>query len=303
MTPFFSIITPTFNRAGFLPITIESILNQTYDNWELIIVDDGSTDDTKEVVLNYKNEKIKYIYQENRERSAARNNGINNARGNYFLFVDSDDQLFPDTLQKLYEAISLHKFPVAIFGTKLLYHENDKEVASQIALNEDVNLIKILENKGTIPVSQCAHKYCFLKHRFDPRFTIWEDTHLWLRIISGFKCHGVPEARIHVSRHGLSTVSQGLQVVKLQDVHRYKEAVMDLLNYPDLSPSNLSGSLIKDYIFSKYQMYIYQARQNRQHDLAYTLLKEALTFKKDTFYCIKTYLKLLWSNCFKYHLS
>ena len=86
----FSIIIPTYNRAAFLPKAIESVLAQTYTDWELIVVDDGSTDNTREVVAQYNDERIIYIYQENAERSAARNNGISQAKGDFICFMDSD---------------------------------------------------------------------------------------------------------------------------------------------------------------------------------------------------------------------
>lgn len=88
----FSVIIPTYNRASMLPKAIESVLAQTYPNWELIIVDDGSTDNTKELVANFieKDGRIKYIYQENAERSAARNNGIKNAKGEYICFLEQN---------------------------------------------------------------------------------------------------------------------------------------------------------------------------------------------------------------------
>ena len=80
MPPFFSIIIPTYNRAHLISMAIDSVIAQTFENWELIIVDDGSTDNTKELVDNYCSidKRIRYIYQENAERSAARNNGIIN---------------------------------------------------------------------------------------------------------------------------------------------------------------------------------------------------------------------------------
>ena len=79
----FSIILPTYNRGVLISRAIESILYQTYKNWELIIVDDGSTDNTKQIVYNFikKDNRIKYIFQENNERSAARNNVVNHNQG------------------------------------------------------------------------------------------------------------------------------------------------------------------------------------------------------------------------------
>ena len=73
MNPLFSIVLPAYNRGDRIGKAIQSVLDQTYSNWELIIVDDGSTDNTKEVCLQYQDPRISYVYQDNAERSAARN--------------------------------------------------------------------------------------------------------------------------------------------------------------------------------------------------------------------------------------
>ena len=104
--PFFSVIIPTYNRAHLVGETIESFLKQTFKNFELIIVDDGSTDNTKEVIHKYLSDpRVKYIYQENKERGAARNRGAKEAKGLYLNFFDSDDIALTDHLQKAYELI------------------------------------------------------------------------------------------------------------------------------------------------------------------------------------------------------
>lgn len=109
MKPFFSIIVPTYNRANTLRLPIDSIISQTYTNWELIIVDDGSTDNTKEIIDGYNDQRIRYVWQENQERSVARNHGIRLAKGEWLCFQDSDDEYLPAHLQVLYDAI--HQFP------------------------------------------------------------------------------------------------------------------------------------------------------------------------------------------------
>ena len=89
----FSIIIPTYNREKFISIAIESVKNQLFQNWELIVIDDGSTDNTKNIVKHYLSDsRIKYVYQENQERSASRNNGVNIANGKWICFLDSDDK-------------------------------------------------------------------------------------------------------------------------------------------------------------------------------------------------------------------
>jgi glycosyltransferase involved in cell wall biosynthesis len=97
-----SIIIPTHNRQNLLPQTVESVLNQTYKNLEVIIVDDGSTDNTRQVAESYLSDnRVKYIYQPNQQVCAARNNGINNSSGNYLMFIDDDDHYLPYSVEKL----------------------------------------------------------------------------------------------------------------------------------------------------------------------------------------------------------
>src|ERR1035437_3389515 len=111
--PVFSIILPTFNRAHMLSKAIESVLSQSFVNWELLIVDDGSTDNTALLVSNYTDVRIQYIYQQNQERSAARNNGIVKAKGQYICFLDSDDYFREDHLFRFYESLVANSFPIA----------------------------------------------------------------------------------------------------------------------------------------------------------------------------------------------
>ncbi len=106
--PLVSIIIPTYNRVDItIATSIPSVLNQTYTNWELLIIDDGSTDNTKEVCkqLTEKDQRIKYFYEENKGQGAARNLGIKEARGNYVLLLDSDDALLPDMITTIIKMI------------------------------------------------------------------------------------------------------------------------------------------------------------------------------------------------------
>ncbi len=106
-SPFFSIVIPTYNRFDRVRLTIESALSQTYLDFEILVVDDGSTDQSYERLraLYGQNPKIRLIRQENLERGAARNNGIRQASGTYIQFIDSDDILLKDHLSLLVEKI------------------------------------------------------------------------------------------------------------------------------------------------------------------------------------------------------
>lgn len=99
-----SIIVPTYNRAHSIAKCIDSVRNQLIDNWELVIIDDGSYDNTREVVQIYLNDiRIKYFYQNNEGVSSARNAGADIASGEYLIFLDSDDILYPYLLKRLVE--------------------------------------------------------------------------------------------------------------------------------------------------------------------------------------------------------
>jgi glycosyltransferase involved in cell wall biosynthesis len=97
-----TIVIPCFNYGHFLPETLESVVNQSYDRWECIVVDDGSTDDTEAVVRPYvrADSRFQYLYQHNRGLSAARNSGISVGRGEYFQFLDADDLIEPRKLER-----------------------------------------------------------------------------------------------------------------------------------------------------------------------------------------------------------
>ena len=95
-----SIITPCFNGARYIGETIDSVLSQTYSNWEMIIVDDGSKDNSAEIIKDYLDKRIQYHYQENAGSAAARNNGIRKAQGQYIALLDADDLWYPQFLEK-----------------------------------------------------------------------------------------------------------------------------------------------------------------------------------------------------------
>lgn len=105
--PSVSVVIATYNRARFLPQTIESILQQRFQDFELIVVDDGSTDGTQQVLKSY-GDRIQYFYQENSGPSAARNLGIRHARGRWISIQDSDDLSTPDHLEILFGFAAKH---------------------------------------------------------------------------------------------------------------------------------------------------------------------------------------------------
>ncbi|WP_313128016.1 glycosyltransferase family 2 protein [Anaerocolumna sp.] len=124
----FSVIMPTYNRAHIIKRAIKSVLNQSYTNWELIIVDDGSQDNTEEVIKNIRNDKIRYIkLMDNRGVNTARNVGIELADSDYITFLDSDDEFLENTLEIAYTIIKKYmEYNVFAFKTNTNKKPNDK---------------------------------------------------------------------------------------------------------------------------------------------------------------------------------
>src|SRR5687768_14974485 len=94
MSELISVVIPCYNRARFLPEAVETVLDQTYPNSEIVVVDDGSTDNTAEVVKGYP--RVRYLRQHQQGPSAARNTGLRACRGQYVVFLDADDRLLPN---------------------------------------------------------------------------------------------------------------------------------------------------------------------------------------------------------------
>jgi glycosyltransferase involved in cell wall biosynthesis len=117
----FSIILPTFNRAHKLHHSINSVLAQIYINYELIIVDDGSEDDTHKIVSSYNNNRIKYIFQKNQGVCAARNKGILASKGSYITFIDSDDKADEEWLYNFNMCFNRHKSDIVFCDMNLHY--------------------------------------------------------------------------------------------------------------------------------------------------------------------------------------
>ena len=110
-----SVVIPCYNQAHFLGEAIESVLSQSYTNFEIVVVDDGSTDNTSEVASRYP-DKVRLIRQENKGLSGARNTGIGHSEGEYLVFLDSDDRLLPEALEAGLECFRAHPECAFVFG-------------------------------------------------------------------------------------------------------------------------------------------------------------------------------------------
>ena len=128
-TPFFSIIMPVYNTEKYIRDSIESILEQDFNDWELIIIDDGSLDKAGEIADEYKSDKIKVIHKENGGVLMARQMAIGYARGEYILFIDSDDYFLNGALGHIYSILENNKCEMLIFDyIRVSSHVNRREI-------------------------------------------------------------------------------------------------------------------------------------------------------------------------------
>lgn len=180
---FFTVILPTYNRASLLPKAINSIVNQTFKDWELIVVDDGSTDFTNLVIKEYSSSgNIKYHYQDNMERSVARNTGISLSEGEWICFLDSDDYFLPTRLQDLHDYIISSKAGDLFYFTDICYESSD---SFYISCYRQPARERILDYLATYTIGTpqvCIHKSLLRIEKFNPYLTTGEDFELWLRL-------------------------------------------------------------------------------------------------------------------------
>jgi glycosyltransferase involved in cell wall biosynthesis len=187
---FFSVIIPTYKRAHSIRKAIESILSQTFQDLEVIIVDDASPDETEIIVNSIGDQRIKYIKNEtNQERCVSRNLGIEEAIGTYICFLDSDDYHLPNHLQDLYDLIQSKQAPVAFFFTNAWDETEDGLRTERLcpdfqfhsrSHSEFVYFLKYTVN----PQRWCVHRSIFEKIQFDPEVIICEDMDTSLRIVN-----------------------------------------------------------------------------------------------------------------------
>ncbi len=126
-SPLVTIIIPAYNAKSYIRRSLGSALEQTYEKVEIIVVDDGSTDETAEIVKSYGDPRIKYIYQENQGQGAARNNGIKRSSGDYITFLDADDRYLPEKVERQVEFLQGHGEYHAVYCNALHYYSDDPD--------------------------------------------------------------------------------------------------------------------------------------------------------------------------------
>lgn len=163
--PYFSIILPTFNRAYILWKAILSVVAQKYYNWELIIIDDGSNDDTYKLVKEFRDKRMKYFKQKNKGAPKARNLGLKKAKGEYICYLDSDNEFIDDYLLYLMDHIEVNRSIVFGFCNQNvrweLYDKNwelQRFAEESSSFGEHITLEEVVERKRRFDTNGMFHK-------------------------------------------------------------------------------------------------------------------------------------------------
>ncbi len=213
MSALVSIIIPTFNCGAFISEALESVFAQTFTAYEVIVVDDGSTDHTREVINRYE-EKVRYIYQENRGVSAARNTGIKNARGRFIAFLDADDVWMPEKLEWQMKAMSKSE-SIGVVSCGLFCISGEKNIEREVIPKNYLRRNELVRDLYLDPdpffgagSAILVRKECFQKlGLFDEDLHAAEDWDMCLRIAKSYDVRFVPLPLFEYRTRGGSAVA------------------------------------------------------------------------------------------------
>jgi glycosyltransferase involved in cell wall biosynthesis len=201
-SPQVSVVLPTYNQAEYLPQALDSVLNQNWRDYELIVVNDGSTDDTPRILDEYQQRYgFNVIHQENQKLPRALNTGFRQARGQYLTWTSSDNVMLPHTLEVLVDALDSHPQVGLVYADWEVIDEHDAVIGAVQTFDFDRYLLMRVNYINA----------CFLYRRacqdavglYDPEYIHAEDWEYWVRISRSFEMMRVPQVlyqyRVHSS--------------------------------------------------------------------------------------------------------
>jgi glycosyltransferase involved in cell wall biosynthesis len=189
-----SIIIPLFNAEEYVSDAINSVIHQTYSNWECIIIDDGSTDNSKTIALNFckLDNRFKYFFQENSGPSCARNNGLRLSKGEYLLFLDADDVLFPEMIDKVLNAFKHSAENIIHYTGALLGEESNifktQSFSKPLNIGRNISFSEMYDKFGLefsfIPACILFNRKSLEGIKWNEKLKHSEDWELYLNILS-----------------------------------------------------------------------------------------------------------------------
>lgn len=287
MDPIVSIIIPAYNHAHFLPAALRSVQQQTFTNWEILVVDDGSTDNTAGAVDSWIGPRVRYFRQNNKGLSAARNTGIAHAQAEYLAFLDADDEWEPTFLAVCLGFLAIHTDQAGVYT--LNYHI-DRESArlrqiGGVCVPTDRFQQRNLEG-GFFPVHAAVVRAAIVHEvgQFDTNLTSEEDWDLWLRVGKRHQmtCVPIPLASYRVSPNSMSRNAARMHANAMAVLGKYfGSSEPDLATGPD--------EMRKAYAFA-HRNAAYRFIQQQEAALGWGHLKIAASLwpqvlaREDTFY-------------------
>ncbi|KPQ01377.1 glycosyltransferase [Marinobacter sp. HL-58] len=190
-----SVVTPTYNRARFLPDAVNSVLAQTYPDFELIIVDDGSMDNTRDVLEPFlADRRVRYFYQENQGQSRARNLALDQAAGDFIAFLDSDDTWALDKLEKQLAVLHAHPDVEIVHGDEATIDEHGTVISVENMKRYSGRITRQLLADNSVSITTAlVRRRCFDEMGgFDTSVGVADDYELWLRFSARYRYHYEP---------------------------------------------------------------------------------------------------------------
>jgi glycosyltransferase involved in cell wall biosynthesis len=203
--PKVSIIIPSHNRAKLIGRALESVFQQTYKDYEVVVVDDASTDNTQEILASY-GDKIRHFRQPQKSGSAgARNRGLQEAQGEYIAFLDSDDFWVPEKLAEQVKVLDAHKNVGIVYSKMAIINTKGERCGTKPEQKSGKNYKELLEIWGDIPTSTVlTRRECFDKAgKFDTSLITMQDIDMWLRIARHYDLYEIEDKMLsYYYRHG-----------------------------------------------------------------------------------------------------
>lgn len=230
--PFFSVVISLYNKEDFIEDTLKSVLAQSFDDYEIIIVDDGSIDKSASIIHRFDNSRIAYYFQENAGVSVARNQGITSSTGLFIAFLDADDLWLPKHLQNLYDLI--HEVPNSgIYASRYVSRVAENKLLSNKFLDVDENFGGIvpdffrssLINRIALTSAVAIPKAVLDQiGGFNPAIFSVEDLDLWIRIALHFPVAITSEVTVEYNVMGTSSISKlNINDKKLIDLSKFQK--------------------------------------------------------------------------------
>ena len=201
-----SVIIPAYNQGHYLGEAIQSVLDQTYPDFEIVVIDDESTDNSREVVQGFSDPRVHYIFQENRGLSAARNTGILSATGSLVTFLDSDDRFLPNKLELLGKLLAERPEVGMVAGQAILIDQHGRtlERKTHARLSSDLSML-LLGNPLHVGSILLRRTWLDKVGFFDESLRACEDWDLWLRLaLAGCQMVSIDQPvsfyRVHVGQ-------------------------------------------------------------------------------------------------------